>query len=96
MTDDTTTSGTGNIGNADVAALLGTLSPGEFGLFVTLAGFTPPARTFAKGKANLRLIDGPELVDLVLAHYEQFDPRYKGLLPLKRVYVPQPIAGDEG
>lgn len=52
------------------------------------------AKNFAKSKSNLRLIDGAELVDLVLTHYEQFDSRYKGLLPLKRVFVPEPI--DDG
>lgn len=31
----------------------------------------------------------PELVDLILQHYEQFDSRYKSLLHLKRVYIPQ-------
>jgi restriction system protein len=87
-------SGSGNVGYPEVLALLGTLSTGEFGRFATLAGFTPPARNFAKGKANLRLIDGGELVQLVLAHYEQFDSRYKGLPSLQRVFVPQPIDGD--
>jgi restriction system protein len=38
----------------------------------------------------LRLISGDELVELILHHYEKFDSRYKGLLPLKRVYVPDP------
>lgn len=88
-------SGSSNVSQPDVSALLGTLSQGEFGLVVALAGFTPPARTFARNKANLRLIDGTELVELILAHYEDFDPRYKGLLPLKRVYVPQPIESDQ-
>lgn len=41
-------------------------------------------------KANLRLIDGRQLVDLIFAHYEQFDSRYKGLLPLRQTYVPSP------
>jgi len=27
---------------------------------------------------------------------EQFDPKYKGLLPLTRVYVPGPLAEAEG
>ncbi len=89
-------SGSGNIGQPEVSALLGTLASSEFGLVVTLGGFTAQARNFAKGKANLRLIDGAELVDLVLDHYERFDSRYKGLLPLKRVYVPEPIEGGEG
>jgi restriction system protein len=43
----------------------------------------------------LRLIDGTELVELALKHYEQFDSRYKGLLPLKRVFVPEPVEDDE-
>jgi restriction system protein len=89
-------SGAGNIGQPDVSALIGTLAANEFGLVVTLAGFTPPTRNFAKNKSYIRLIDGNELVDLVLDHYEQFDPRYKGLIPLKRVYVPEPLeAGNE-
>lgn len=29
------------------------------------------------------------LVALIFAHYEQFDSRHKGLLPLRRIYVPQ-------
>ena len=45
-------------------------------------------------QGNLRLIDGEELVRLLLQHYERFDSRYKGLLPLKRVYVPESL--EEG
>ncbi len=84
-------SSSANVGQPEVAALLGTLSQGEFGLFVTLGGFTPPAKNFAKNKGNLRLISGVELVDMVFAHYERFGSRYKGILPLKQVYVPEPI-----
>src|SRR5436309_2557702 len=58
-------------------------------LLVALGIFTSQARVFARSKHNLRLIDGSELVDLILQHYERFDSRYKGLLPLKRVYVPE-------
>jgi restriction system protein len=81
----------GNIGNPTASELYGNVAQGEFGLFVTLGTYTNPARNFAKGKSNLRLIDGEELVGLILAHYEHFDPRYKGLLPLKKVYVPEPL-----
>jgi restriction system protein len=84
-------SGNGNVGQPEVSALIGTLSQGEFGLVVTLSGFTSQAKSFAKNKGNLRLIDGEEFVNLTLAHYDQLDARYKGLLPLKRVYVPEPI-----
>jgi restriction system protein len=79
----------------DVSALFGKLSPTEYGLFVTLGTYSPQSRSFEQGKANLRLIDGDELVDLIFQHYERFDSRYKGILPLKRVYVPESMEQDE-
>ena len=85
----------GNIGDPVVSALYGKVSTGEFGLLVTLGSFTSQATNFAKAKSNLRLIDGDELVKLVFQHYDQFDSRYKGLLPLRRVYVPEIIEADE-
>jgi restriction system protein len=85
----------GNIGDPVVSALYGKASAGEFALLVTLGTFTAQARNFARSKSNLRLIDGDELVSLVFQHYEQFDSRYKGLLPLKRVYVPAPLEEGE-
>jgi restriction system protein len=81
----------GSIGDPVVSALYGKVAANEYGLLVTLGTITPPAKTFARNKSNLRLIDGNELVDLVLQHYDQFDSRYKGLLPLKRVYVPEAL-----
>lgn len=85
----------GSIGDPVVSALYGKVESREHGLIVTLGTFTPPAKNFAKSKSNLRLIDGNELVELIVAHYEQFDARYKGLLPMKRVYVPE-IIEDSG
>lgn len=85
----------GNIGDPDVSALYGKVGAGEFGLFVTLGAFTRQAKNFGTSKSNLRLIDGDQLVDLVLQHYEQFDSKYKGLLPLKRVYIPETIEETE-
>ena len=57
----------GNIGAPMVQALFGNVEPGsgEFGLFITLGSFTSQASTFARSKSNLRLIDGPELIDLI-------------------------------
>jgi len=88
-------SGEGTVGDPIVSALYGKVTAAEFGLLITLGSFSSQARSFARAKSNLRLIDGPELVDLILQHYENFDSRYKGLLPLKRVYVPQPLEEDE-
>jgi restriction system protein len=79
----------------DVSALYGKLSAGEYGLFVTLSSFSSHAHSFEQSKGNLRLIDGEELVDLIFQNYERFDARYKGLLPLRSVYVPEPIDDTE-
>jgi restriction system protein len=85
----------GNIGDPVVSALYGKVGTGEYGLLVTLGAFTNQAKGFAREKSNLRLMDGIEFVDLVLQHYEELDSRYKGLIPLKRVYVPQALE-EEG
>lgn len=79
----------GSIGDPAVSSLYGKVSAGEYGLLVTLGTFTSAAKSFAKSKSNLRLIDGEELVRLVFSHYDTFDARYKGLIPLRRVYVPE-------
>lgn len=88
-------SGEGSVGDPVVSALYGKVEQAEFGLLVTLGTFTQPARNFASTKSNLRLIDGNDLVGLVLQHYDQFDSRYKGLLPLKRVYIPEALEKAE-
>ena len=89
-------SGSGNIGAPEVQALYGNIhQSGEYGLFVTLSSFSNQAKNFARGTSNLRLIDGTELVELVLQYYENFDARYKGLIPLKRVYIPQSLGESE-
>jgi len=88
-------SGEGSIGDPVVSALYGKVQGNEFGLMVTLGTFTAQAKAFARSKPNLRLIGGEELVELVLQHYDQFDSRYKGLIPLTRVYVPQALEEGE-
>ena len=82
-------SGHGQIGRQKVQEHFGTLTQGEYGLFVALGGFHSNATEWAKSRNNLRLIDGPTLVQLILDHYEDLHPRYKSILPLKRVYIPQ-------
>jgi len=34
-------------------------------------------------------------VKLIFQHYDEFDSRYKGLLPLRRVYVPEAIDTED-
>jgi restriction system protein len=85
----------GSIGDPVVSALYGKVGAQEFGLLVTLGTFTSQAKNFAKSKTNLRLVDGDELVQLIFQHYDGFDARYKGVLPLRRVFVPEAIEGGE-
>lgn len=77
------------MGSPDVQRLIGTLAPGnaEYGLFVTLGSFSKEAMALGRTRQDQRLIGGNELVSLVFEHYEQFDTRWKSLLPMRRVYV---------
>jgi len=85
----------GNVGDPVLSALFGKVEQNEFGLFVTLSDFTKQAYNFAESKSNLRLINGDEVVNLIFAHYDQLDSRYKGILPLKRVFVPEALPEQE-
>jgi restriction system protein len=80
----------GSTGDPEVTALYGKCGDDEYALFVTLGEFTAQAEAFARNNANLRLVNGVDLVNLIFAHYEKFDSRHKGLIPLKRVYIPDP------
>ncbi len=85
----------GSIGEPVVSALAGKVTgPGEYGMVVALGSFTAQALNYARSQSKLRLIDGNELIDLVFRHYEKLDARYKGIIPLKRVYIPE--APEEG
>ena len=75
----------------EVAALYGRLAgDNEVGLFVTLSSYAVQARSFAKSKEKIRLIDGSELVNLIFEHYDEFDGKYKAFLPLRRVFMSDP------
>jgi len=85
----------GSVGDPILSQLIGKLGAGEHAMLVTLGTFTHQALNTARNKSNLRLIDGDELVTFVLQHYEQFGSKYKGMMPLKRVYVPEPLEEAE-
>lgn len=79
---------TEQVGEPEVSQLLGTLGEGEYALFVTLGSYTRQARMRERNNPRLRLIDGDELVALILAHYPKLSARYRQTLPLKQIYVP--------
>jgi restriction system protein len=82
------------IGGPTVQQLLGAIQPNEHALFVTLGDYSADAVRIERGKSNLRLISGSDLVQMILNNYEKFDPRFKALLPLKRSYVPSGLQTD--
>jgi restriction system protein len=83
------------IGQPQVAQLYGHVQDDEHGLFVTLGAYSAPAIEFERANQNLRLISGDELIKLIFNHYEEFEPRYRMLLPMKRAYVVAPLDGDD-
>lgn len=87
-------SSSGTVGDPEVSSLYGKVDNNEYGLLITLGGYSNQAKHFARNKSNLRLIDGKELITLIMKHYEKFDSRYKGLIPLKRVYIPEIVEKD--
>lgn len=84
-----------SVGGPAVSQLYGVVDNSEVGLFVTLGTYTQQAKSIEKNKTNLRLVDGDELVKLLLAHYQDLNPRYKALIPLKQIYVPDPAKQEE-
>lgn len=77
-------------GVQEVGYLHGILGNGEKGLFVCTGGFSTDAKNapFVRD-GRVALVDGSELLDLLLQHYEAMPVTGKALLPLRRVYVPE-------
>jgi restriction system protein len=72
----------------DVDQLLGTLGEGEYGLYINLGSYSRASVELERNRAKLRLIDGEQFVEMVLQHYPKMSPRFRGLIPLKQIYVP--------
>ncbi len=79
---------TNQINETEVRELLGTLVEGEYGLFVTLGPFAQKVRQSERNLSKLRLIDGEQLFELIVTHYASLSPRYRTLIPLRQIYVP--------
>ena len=68
---------------------------GEQTLWGIHAGRTGDAETLFL-KKNFVALGWPQVGAYFFEHYEKFDARRKGLLPLRRVYVPEPVeVGEE-
>lgn len=80
----------GNIQEKTLQSLKGAMREGDYGLFISLSGYTKNARKYLDSTPIIRGIDGDELVTLVLKYYENLSPKYKKVIPLKQVYIPVP------
>ncbi len=78
---------TDKVGDPVINQLLGTLGEGEFGLVVTLGSYTTQGKATERNKHKLRLIDGEQLVQIVLDNYADLSPKYRAMIPLKQIYV---------
>lgn len=78
----------------EVDQLLGTLGEGEFGLFISLGSFSKQAIDLERNRPKLRLIDGENFVEIMLEQYERLSPRYRSIIPLKQIYIPD-LQNDE-
>ena len=55
---------------------------------MTLSKYTNNAQKYLDNTPMIRGINGNELADLILKYYEQLSPKYRKLIPLKKVYMP--------
>ena len=85
-----------DINKAPVSQLKGILEPGDYGLFVTLSNYKPKAIEFLNAHSILRGINGGELAELILKYYDNLDEPFRRIIPLKKVYVPNPSEDSEG
>jgi len=72
----------------EVDQLLGTLGDGEYGLFINLGSYVRGAVELERNRAKLRLINGEQLVELIFENYRKLSPKYRAMLPLKEIFVP--------
>ena len=78
----------GDIKESVLQSLKGALREGDYGTFVTLSNYTKNARKYLDNNPIIRGIDGSNLVDLILAHYESLSEKYQRMIPLEKVYIP--------
>ncbi|GEO96998.1 hypothetical protein KTU01_31210 [Kocuria turfanensis] len=71
----------------DVQRLIGTLSVGELGLFVTMGSYSRDAVDLERVRQDLRLLTGQDVVEMTLRHYKDLPQKWRSRMPLREVYV---------
>lgn len=78
---------TGTVGAPDVQQLVGTQSPNELSLFITLGSYSKDALSIERVRQGLRLLNGEELVELVLRNYSSLGSLWRTRIPLAPMLV---------
>lgn len=84
-----------DVKESTIQSLKGAMREGDYGLFVTLSNYTKNAMKYLESTPIIRGINGGELVELILKYYDQLSERYQKMIPLKMVYIPVAIPGEE-
>lgn len=71
----------------EVQQLVGTQGPGELSLFVTLGTYSRDALAIERQRPGLRLLNGEDLVSLVLENYATLSEEWRSIIPLSTVLV---------
>jgi restriction system protein len=74
-------------GRPDIQRLIGTLSTGELGLFVTLGTYSREALELERERQNLRLLNGADITTLSMEHYAALPSQWRTRIPLRQVLV---------
>ncbi len=81
-------SGSDDIKETTIQSLKGAMREGDYGLFITIANYTKNAQVYLKNTPIIRGINGTELVELILKYYDGLSDKYRQLIPLQKVYIP--------
>jgi len=81
-------SGADDIKETTIQSLKGAMREGDYGLFITLANYTKNAQNYLRNTPIIRGINGTELVELILKYYDGLSDKYRQMIPLQKVYIP--------
>ena len=77
----------GKTGRPDLQKLIGAMTPGDVGVFVSTGGFSSSGRDYAKQhQSQMELIDMPRFIELWISNYGALSDEDKSLLPLQPVF----------
>lgn len=78
-----------SIGGSEMRSFIGALRSGDRGMYVSTGGFTSDAKTAAENASTpITILDRDDFIRLMLEHYEQLDPEFRAVVPLRKIWVP--------